>query len=99
MCELHLNDEDEYGVDESAVGVLVPPLLGAVRHVVDAHDAGHGGREVHDVLWRGLSSHGSHSAWQEIASRFLVNLATTWRYFGQFSKETLTDSIPVPWRR
>ena len=58
MCELYLNDEDEYGVDESAVGVLVPPLLRAVRHVVDAHDAGHGGREVHDVLWRGLTNHG-----------------------------------------
>ena len=53
MCELYLNDEDEYGVDESAVGVLVPPLLRAVRHVVDAHDAGHGARQVHDVLWRG----------------------------------------------
>ena len=49
-CELYLNDEDEYGVDESAVGVLVPPLLRAVRHVVDAHDAGHGARQVHDVL-------------------------------------------------
>ena len=57
--ELYLNDEDEYGVDESAVGVLVPPLLRAVRHVVDAHDAGHGARQVHDVLLQGLSSHGS----------------------------------------
>ena len=59
MCELYLNDEDEYGVDESAVGVLVPPLLRAVRHVVDAHDAGHGARQVHDVLLCGLANHGS----------------------------------------
>ena len=49
-CERYLNDEDEYGVDESAVGVLVPPLFRAVRHVVDAYDAGHGARQVHDVL-------------------------------------------------
>ena len=47
-CYLH--DEDEYGIDEPPLGVLVAPLLRAVGHAVDAHEADHGWRKVYDVL-------------------------------------------------
>ena len=46
----YLHDENENGVDEPALGVLVAPFLCAVRHAIHADDVGHGWRKVYDVL-------------------------------------------------
>ena len=77
----YLHDENENGVDESALGVLVAPFLCAVRHAIDADDVGHGWRKVYDVLaWIPQSClYQNILAQGRVVSPQLVSLANNFR--------------------